>query len=175
MTPRPRPDLYSPRFRLRLPAPADTAMLAEIDMDPEVMRYITDEPLTYERALRWAKLRIELDSYRWNLGIRLIEDRATSELHGWVTLQKLDWMDEIELGYRLRRASWGRGIATEASTRMLEYGFGEAGLDHVAAVTHPDNAASQRVLAKLGFRYEKMVRAYEADLRYYTLVRPGLT
>ena len=62
---------------------------------------------------------------------------------------------EIEVGFRLRRASWGRGIATEAGARLLAYGFEELGLARIVGVARPENAASIRVLRKLGFAYER--------------------
>lgn len=54
---------------------------------------------------------------------------------------------------------------------MLRYGFGERGLDRIVAVTHPDNAASQRVLRKLGLEYRGIGRYYDRDASYFVIER----
>ncbi|RMH27479.1 MAG: N-acetyltransferase [Planctomycetota bacterium] len=59
---------------------------------------------------------------------------------------------EIELGYRLGRAHWGRGYATEAAGLTRDHAFGALGVGRLVAVTYPENVASRRVLAKVGFR-----------------------
>jgi ribosomal-protein-alanine N-acetyltransferase len=63
-----------------------------------------------------------------------------------------------ELGYAVRRADWGKGYATEAGTLMLDFGFRELGLHRVQAACGPDNHASQRLLARLGFVPEGRLR-----------------
>ena len=63
---------------------------------------------------------------------------------------------EVELAYRLGKAHWGRGYATEAARAWVEAGLGELGLGRIVAVTYPDNIASRRVLEKSGFRFERL-------------------
>ena len=52
---------------------------------------------------------------------------------------------------------WGEGFATELGAASLEHGFGTLGLERIVAFTIPGNAASRRVMAKLGFAYERDV------------------
>ena len=59
---------------------------------------------------------------------------------------------EHELGYRLGRAFWGQGYATEIARLSRDHAFGPLGLERLVAVTYPDNHASRRVLTKIGFR-----------------------
>lgn len=59
---------------------------------------------------------------------------------------------ENELGYWLKPNAWGRGVATRAAAMILAYGFRSIGRDRIAARTDPENHASARVLAKVGFR-----------------------
>lgn len=59
---------------------------------------------------------------------------------------------EFELGYRFGREHWGRGYATETAALSRDHAFGPLGLERLVAVTDPNNAASQRVLIKTGFR-----------------------
>ena len=78
---------------------------------------------------------------------------------------------EIELAYRLAKPYWGRGFATEAARAWLDHGFGELGLDRIIAVAHPENAASQRVLEKVGMRFEGMRDHDGAEVRLYASER----
>jgi RimJ/RimL family protein N-acetyltransferase len=62
----------------------------------------------------------------------------------------LGWGQEIELGYRYAKEYWGNGYATEAAHAMLRRGFGELGLRRIVGIVDVGNAASERVLKKLG-------------------------
>jgi [ribosomal protein S5]-alanine N-acetyltransferase len=78
---------------------------------------------------------------------------------------------EIELAYRLAKPYWGKGYATEAARAWVRHGFDELGLDRIVAVTHPENAASQRVLEKVGMRYERMTDYNGVTARLYAIER----
>ena len=73
---------------------------------------------------------------------------------GWWTLQR-DGRDPgtAELGYRLRRDTWGRGLATEGSRALLDHAFGTLALPRVWAQTMAVNAGSRRVMERLGMRH----------------------
>lgn len=62
-------------------------------------------------------------------------------------------LPSVEIGWRLRRAHWGRGYATEAARPVLHYGFTEAGLDRIVSIPWAENLASIRVMEKLGLRF----------------------
>ena len=163
-------DLLTERLRLRGLDESDASDLAAMNADPEVMRFIA-EPKPYDDALRQAKSFIA-----WNREnpqrFWAIEDRRHGGFHGWVFLARLDELDDVELGYRLPRASWGRGIATEASRRIVELAFTEQRLPRLIAVTDPGHRRSQHVLKKLGFSFEGTRRAYDVDgLHYFVLER----
>lgn len=61
--------------------------------------------------------------------------------------------ETYELGFHLRRAYWGRGIAEEAARAVIRFAFESLGLKTLFAGHHPENGASRRVLEKLGFRF----------------------
>jgi RimJ/RimL family protein N-acetyltransferase len=149
--------LETDRLRLRRFASDDIDRLVELDSDPEVMRYLTwGEPSPREWYVdevmpRWLA-RYEATP---QLGHFAAEDRATGEFLGWFHLHPDRFEpDEQELGYRLRRACWGRGLATEGSKALLVHGFGVVGADKVCARTLATNLGSQRVMQKAGLRYE---------------------
>src|SRR4051812_43262445 len=77
-------------------------------------------------------------------------ERETGTLIGDAGLYRTP-TGEVELGYTLGAAWWGRGYATEAASRWVSVAFGELGIDEVVALAEPANLASLHVLTKLGF------------------------
>jgi RimJ/RimL family protein N-acetyltransferase len=80
--------------------------------------------------------------------------RETGDHVGCGGLQPYRMEEQLyELGFHLRRPYWGRGIAEEAARTVIRYAFESLGLKALFAGHHPENAASRRILKKLGFRY----------------------
>ncbi len=79
---------------------------------------------------------------------------------------------EVEVGYRLHVSQWGKGYATEIARELVRFGFEDLGLSRIVAITHPENVRSQRVIAKLGFRYEGERHFYKSSVRYYAGMKP---
>lgn len=155
MTPNPRfPEFKTPRLRLRVLRPGDEGFLASLDSDPSVMKHIHQGVLSYEEALRHSRIQVEAAAFGRYWGKWLVESRDDATALGWVGMSKLNGLDrdDLQVGYEFAPAHWGRGYATEAGTRVLEYAFEALGLDRVAAIARPENVASVRVLDKLGFR-----------------------
>jgi RimJ/RimL family protein N-acetyltransferase len=101
----------------------------------------------------------------------VVERRDQPGFLGWCGIFPLEDSGLIELGYRYRRAGWGRGIATDAARAVLAHGFGVLRLDPIVAVAHPDNLASRRVLGKLGFQHVGPARYYGTEVAFYRLHR----
>ena len=157
------------RLILRRITREDLEALASINADPDVMKYIVDgRPQTLEQTLE--RVNAVIGHWeRYGFGLCAVLDRATNDFVGFCGLQHLDNTPEIEVGYRLAKRFWGRGLATEAARASLEYGFERLGLDRIVAVVHPGNLASQRVVNKLGLTYEKDAHFYNTDVRYYAV------
>jgi RimJ/RimL family protein N-acetyltransferase len=85
-------------------------------------------------------------------GLLAVVDRSSGRVVGEAGLQLLEGGPDVELGYTLSRAAWGRGYATEAASAVLRWAFVGLGLERVVAVADPANAASLRVLDKIGMR-----------------------
>ena len=121
-----------------------------INSDPEVMRYLGPVwPSAQQRAHLAAQLTRD-----WGEGLgywAIFRKAAPEDMLGWVLLAPLEGTDEVQIGYRLKRSAWGDGIATEAGRRIVAHGLETLGLPGLAAWTHPQNAGSKGVLAKLGF------------------------
>jgi RimJ/RimL family protein N-acetyltransferase len=88
-----------------------------------------------------------------------IAERAEGALVGTCTLYRWDRTHaRAEIGYALRKDSWGRGLASEAVAAVLDFGFERMGLHRVGADTDPRNVASARLLERLGFKHEGLQR-----------------
>ncbi len=145
------PMFTTPRMQLMRICAADLDSLVELDSDPEVMRYISggtpnsrelylDELLP--RMLAWP-------SEPYGFMTAWIGD----EFAGWFHLRpSVADASMLELGYRLRRATWGRGLATEGSRTLVRHAFETLGQDAVDACFHPGNVASMRVMQKCSMR-----------------------
>lgn len=166
-----RPEFITERLRLRPLRQADSHWIALLDTDRDVTRYIGAGFLSYEQALRQAECAIAEDMRSPRLGFWAIEDLLTAEAHGWTALKCLVGTTEIEVGFRLNRSSWGRGIATEAGTRLLAHGFDDLGIDRIVGVSMAENVPSVRVLEKIGLRFERLLHLDGAEWANYAVSR----
>jgi RimJ/RimL family protein N-acetyltransferase len=131
------------RLRLRPLTPDDLEHLVALHGDPEVMAFISGAGETRE-VVEARSLPDLLARRTW-----LVFEGET--FLGWASLRVEG--DEAELGYRLVRAAWGRGYASEASRALVELGFRDLGLSRIWAQTMAVNAGSRRVMEKAGLRY----------------------
>ena len=106
-----------------------------------------------------------------------VVERARDQTIGYCGLflfPDIDGVAEIEIGYRLARASWGRGFASEAARAVVAYAFEALRLPRLIALIDPANTASLRVASKIGMRYEKdaMLPGYTHPDHLYALAAP---
>lgn len=165
--------LLTARLALREFARADVDDLVALDGDPRVMRYIGDGAVG-TRAMCESGIERVLARYAegTGLGVWRAARRDDGRFIGWVSLKPCGDSSDIEVGYRLVHDAWGHGFATELARAMVRRGFEEVGLERIIGVTHPENCASQRVLAKAGMRDEGFGRYYGRDLRLFATDRP---
>jgi ribosomal-protein-alanine N-acetyltransferase len=131
----------------------DAAALFALNADPDVMRYIGES--SFDSVDEARRFLANYDPYRTEgMGRWAAVDSSTAEFLGWCGLRRLDDGD-VDLGYRYRRAVWGRGLATEAAHACLDLAFDSLGLSSVVACARADNAASIRIMQKLDFRFER--------------------
>ena len=149
----------------------DLDALAAINSDPQVMRYIGDgKPAPREHTAERLNFIIE-HGRQYGFSVWAVRYKQRHSLIGFCGLHHLDRTIEVEVGYRLARDYWGRGLATEGARASLRYGFEYLALNRIAAVVQTENVASQRVLEKLGLKYEKAARYYNTDVKYYAITR----
>ncbi|MCA9865618.1 MAG: GNAT family N-acetyltransferase [Anaerolineales bacterium] len=143
------------RLTLRRFAPADHDPLTRVFGDADVMRF-GDGPQTPEWVGGW--LRRTLESYEQRgYGPWAVVEKSGGAVIGYCGLfffPHVNGRPEVEIGYRLARAWWGRGYATEAVLAARDYAFDTLGLSRLIALIDPANAASIRVARKAGMHYE---------------------
>jgi ribosomal-protein-alanine N-acetyltransferase len=166
------PEIETGRLRLRPFAPDDADVYYQrIFGDPDVTKYLRGRR-SITRADMPALLTRLIDQWtQQGFGFWAVTDKSDGQLIGHCGLKYLDATTEIEIAYALAKSHWGRGFATEAARAVLRFGFEELKLDRIVAVAVPENAASRRVLEKIGLAFEKIDRYYDADLAYYTISR----
>ncbi|MEV8515804.1 GNAT family N-acetyltransferase [Dactylosporangium sp. NPDC051484] len=152
--------LTTPRLVLREMRDDDLDDLAALLGDPGVMRYYP-RPKTREETLEWIghnRRRYRDDGFGlWVMHLR--EGGAFAGDCG-LTMQRVDGVDEIELGYHVAPGLQRAGLATEAAVACRDHARDVLGARRVIAIIHPDNVASQRVAGKAGLTLEKRTRGY---------------
>jgi RimJ/RimL family protein N-acetyltransferase len=138
------------RLILRRWTDADRAPFAALNADPVVMEHF---PATMSREASDSFVeRIERhwDEHGW--GLWAIEVPGVAPFVGYVGLWPADYVADgmVEVGWRLARAHWGHGYATEAARESLRVGFEEVGLDEIVSFTVPQNVRSRRVMERIG-------------------------
>jgi len=163
------PLIETDRLRLRLFQPQDLDELASMFSDAQVMRYVADgKPAGRDVAEK--ALTSVIDHWRRHgFGRWAAEDKQTRQFVGFGGLRSLFGMPEVV--YHLATAYWGKGLATELGQASLRYGFEEHRFEKIVAIAKPENAASIRVMEKLGMHYEMNTSYYDIDVVQYTLAR----
>jgi RimJ/RimL family protein N-acetyltransferase len=154
------PPIETPRVRLEPWQPDDWRALHAIASEPEVMRYITNgapwnETQTQEFVARQLRHFSERNYCLWKLIVKSADAQSGETVDGLCGIQPLVETNEIEIGYWLAQRHWGHGIATEAARAAARDAFERVGLDRLVAVARKENAASLRIMQKIGMTYER--------------------
>ncbi|WP_206952566.1 GNAT family N-acetyltransferase [Trinickia acidisoli] len=169
------PALDTARLLIRERTLADLESCLAMDRDPEVTRHIVGpwrDPIAHRQFVEHRIVR----RYPSGLGYWSLYERSDPERFvGWVLLIPDHGAGpDVEIGWRLIRSAWGRGIASEAARALVAHAFGAVRLPRVIADIAAENQASLRVAQKLGMQW---VGHDESDgMRYgrYRLVREDL-
>jgi len=164
--------LETPRLRLREFVPEDADALALILTDAETMRYY---PVLFDRAgveewIARSRRRYTVNGH----GLWAMILKSTGELIGdcGVTVQIVDGIDELEVGYHLRRDHWGQGYATEAARACRDWAFANRNADYVISLIRPENLPSCRVAERNSMSLWKEIIWRDLPHRVYRARRP---
>jgi RimJ/RimL family protein N-acetyltransferase len=107
--------------------------------------------------------------YHGPAGWWIVEGKHSGVFHGVGLLLPMPDGNDVEVGYRLARRSWGCGLATEAGAALIHHAFAALALPRVVAVVYRDNHPSRRVLSKLGFAHDGLREYRGARVEHFVL------
>lgn len=151
----------SARLRYRLMGSADADLFFDLDQDPEVMRFLNDgKPTPREDIDNFFVPRIMAftDPVRGH-GLWEVALKETGEYLGWILVRDYGFgtdyreTDNVELGWRLKQHSWGKGIASEAARAVLQALQPDAATRKFCAIADPENLGSIGVMKNLGMQF----------------------
>lgn len=175
------PILETQRLHLREMTPQDVTALLKHLGNPEVVKYIDVQPIkTREQADEWLKWMGSFfsarDGLRWGVILKADDTFIGSAgIHNWNREARY-----AEVGYDIAEAYWGHGYATEVVQAIIDFGMDRMHLNRIEADVIDGNTASMRVLEKLGFRREGVLRerVYKQgkyhDVHLFALLRKEL-
>jgi len=167
------PILNTARLTLRPFAADDAAAYAEIRLHEKVIDWLPAPPVG-EAPMATAERTIKHFQDTWaehGVGPWAVCDRETGRLLGHCGLRYLDDFKGVEALWTLEPACWGRGYASEAAAESLRFGFENADLKEIFAITLPTNKASRGVMEKIGLRYRRETSWKGFDIVYYDIDR----
>lgn len=149
--------LTTARLTLRPVTPADRADLVALEADPKVMLYLNGGRPVPEEGIANGEY---LTPRGTEPEVMALLDRETGVFLGWIAFFDDGFRDGLrrsEIGYRLHRAAWGKGLATEAARALIDWAFDRGCYDCVRASTMAVNLGSRRVMEKAGMRHVQTV------------------
>ena len=158
--------LETERLRLRDWREDDVEHLVRLGLDERFMRYLAPGGRLASRedadeSLRRYRRHWEEHGY----GVWAAEERASGRLVGRLGLSHHRlWPQDVEVGWGLDPAVWGRGYATEGGAAALAHAFETLALERVISIVHPENAASIAVMERLGIRPWRTAHWPEGDI-----------
>ena len=151
----------------------DHETLHRLWTEPEVRRYLWDDviiPPTQTTEILVENQRLFKEE---GFGLWAIRQRDDPTLVGFCGYWRFHNLPRPELLYGLSRQFWGRGLAVEAASAMISFGFDRLGFDVVTASTDPPNTASIRVLERLDMDFDRRETKSGQDTVFYKKVRPN--
>jgi RimJ/RimL family protein N-acetyltransferase len=150
------PVLYTDRLTLRAWCDTDRAPYAALNADPVVMEHFPST-LTADQSSEMVD-RMQASWSERGYGLWAVEVTESADFIGFVGLSAPSWTEHftpcVEVGWRLARAAWGHGYATEAARDAISWGFAsiDGSLGEIVSFTSAGNVRSRAVMERLGMR-----------------------
>jgi len=160
------------RLILRQMQPEDAAFILKLLNEPSWLRFIGDKGV---RTIEEARKYIQEGPVRmyslFGFGLWLVELKSSGVSLGICGLIKRDSLPDVDIGFAFLPEFWRKGYAFESASAVISYGREAYGLKRIMAITSPDNYSSGRLLEKLGFRFEGLVRLSDtpSEVKLYKL------
>ena len=154
--------LETERLVLRRLCAADAEFILELLNQPSFLRYIGDKGVrNTEDAVRYIQTGPQASYERFGFGLYLVELKDSEVPIGMCGLLKRETLPDVDVGFAFLPAYWSQGYAFEAAAAVMNYGRAALGLRRIVAITTLDNAASIKLLEKIGLRFEGLVKLTE--------------
>lgn len=165
--------LETDRLVLRVFESSDLDAFAALEADPDVMRYYSSGPRTRENAQR-AMVGFREMQATYGHSLWALDEKGGKSCIGYsgVIPQTIGGRQEMEIGYKLAKEFWGKGLATEAASAVRDWGFTNLRVRRLISIVDPLNTASISVAEKLGMRYVQNAEYDGKDCRIYAVSRP---
>lgn len=154
--------LETNRLSLRRLSVDDADFILKLLNEPSFIHNIGDRGVRTIEDARAYILNGPVASYeKHGFGLWLVETKESGAHIGICGLLKREALEDVDIGYALLPEFWSRGYALESASAVLSYARDELRLKRVVAVVNPKNQGSIRLLEKIGFEFEEMVRLSE--------------
>jgi RimJ/RimL family protein N-acetyltransferase len=151
--------LQTERLVLRWLSEGDAAFILQLMTEPSWLRYIGDKGVKTLKDAEHYILNGPREMYRHlGFGLYRVELRENGEPVGICGLIKREALEDVDLGFAFLPRFWGKGYAFESAAAAMNYGKEVFGLSRIVAVIRQENHPSGKLLEKLGFRFERIVR-----------------
>jgi len=151
--------LETERLQLRRLSVDDAEFILRLLNEPSFIQNIGDRGVRTIEDARAYIIKGPLASYdKFGFGLWLVELKESGLPIGISGLLKREVFEDVDIGYALLPEYWSRGYALESASAVMSYARDKLGSTRVLAVVNPDNQSSIRLLEKLGFQYDRMVR-----------------
>ena len=154
--------LETDRLVLRRLSAEDAEFILELLNQPSFLRYIGDKGVrTTEDAVNYIQTGPQASYEQFGFGLYLVELKGSGVSIGMCGLIKRDSLPDVDVGFAFLPDYWSQGYAFEAAAAVMNYGREVFGLKRIVAITSLDNAASIKLLEKVGLRFERLIKLAE--------------
>jgi RimJ/RimL family protein N-acetyltransferase len=163
--------LETDRLVLRHLSTDDAEFVLALLNEPSFIRYIGDKQVRTLDDARAYVVDGPVKSYAtYGFGLNLVELKSDRTPIGICGLLKRDALPHPDIGFAFLPDYWNQGYAFEAAAAVMQHGRETLGIEQVLAITTPDNESSARLLGKIGFRFERLVKlsAEAAAVKLFT-------
>jgi RimJ/RimL family protein N-acetyltransferase len=151
--------LETDRLILRRLSVEDSGFILELLNEPSWWRFIGDKGVrTLDDARDYILKSLVAMYERLGFGLYLTELKGEGVPIGICGLIKRDSLEDVDIGFAFLPKFWGKGYAYESASAVMAYGKRHLGLHRIVAITTPDNYDSAKLLEKLGFKFERVVK-----------------
>lgn len=165
------------RLILREIVSTDRNGLFKIDSDPDVNTYLGRKPVENIEQIDDIIQFIRNQYIENGIGRWAMIEKSTTNFIGWTGLKFVkettnNHCNYYDLGYRLNKKYWGKGLATEAAKASLNYGFNDLNLNEIYAMADSKNSASRNVIEKVGLKHIETFEFNETPYDWFKITKP---